>query len=241
MIPEIENLKVKFTEKNHNPIYLKTPNLQDGCVVKASNDDFNKSIVIGEKGKVHFEEVRGQYNDSTFGKRMVKHLEYSETYRFPRRTCLQPKTKIERDRHYLRHFDNPIKIAPDVSFLPSPYWQCKKHINPNESKLYELENDMNRKKRVNSLDEKRNGIPESSKGDKFYKQADREPGFYEKGGLIPGSTIQLRQRTKMDMRKSEDLTRKANTILLTSMPYSEKVKLHNLNTDIEDVRCLNVS
>lgn len=70
----------------------------------------------------------------------------------------------------------------DISYLPHPSWKTKKHYEFNkEPQYYNMEGYMNRKGRVLTRDEFRNSIPEGNPGDKYYKQADREPDFYKKG------------------------------------------------------------
>lgn len=71
---------------------------------------------------------------------------------------------------------------------------------------YDMEGCMNRKQRVTTLIDMRNGLPVKNPGDKYYHDADREPGFYSKGGIIPGSTIQLRKSAKPTIKKSEDVS-----------------------------------
>ena len=43
--------------------------------------------------------------------------------------------------------------------------------------------------------EQRNGLPMSSLGDKNYKHPDYTPNFFKEGGLIAGSTNQLRMKS----------------------------------------------
>lgn len=45
---------------------------------------------------------------------------------------------------------------------------------------------MIRKKSNRYLEDKRNGLSVRSMGDKNYNYVDYEPGFFKKGGLVPG-------------------------------------------------------
>lgn len=47
---------------------------------------------------------------------------------------------------------------------------------------------MGRKKRIDFIYEQRNGLPLKSLGDKVYKSPEYKPGFFNEGGLVPGST-----------------------------------------------------
>ena len=54
---------------------------------------------------------------------------------------------------------------------------------------------MTQKQRIKSLYDQRNGLPMTSLGDKNYKHPDYTPGFFKDGGLIPGSTNQLKLKS----------------------------------------------
>ena len=54
-----------------------------------------------------------------------------------------------------------------------------------ESKLEEI---MTSKKRIQTITEMRGGCPLASLGDKNYKAVEYDPGFFNAGGLIVGST-----------------------------------------------------
>lgn len=55
-----------------------------------------------------------------------------------------------------------------------------------------VEHVMNRKKRITSLEQRRNFFKIVNQGDKSYRYADCSADFFKKGGLIPGSTNVLR-------------------------------------------------
>jgi hypothetical protein len=56
---------------------------------------------------------------------------------------------------------------------------------------------MKRKKKLNGPEMLRNRIGVASLGDKSYKYPEYSPNFYESGGLIPGSTHQLRKEEQI--------------------------------------------
>ena len=60
--------------------------------------------------------------------------------------------------------------------------------NRKTQKEVEVHQSMGSKKRVSSQFEARNGLKMASLGDKIYKDVSFEPGFYNSGGLIAGST-----------------------------------------------------
>ena len=55
-----------------------------------------------------------------------------------------------------------------------------------------IEKVMNRKKRINSLDQQRNHYKIVNQGDKNYRYAECSVNFFKEGGLIPGSTNIIR-------------------------------------------------
>ena len=58
-----------------------------------------------------------------------------------------------------------------------------------------VETNMQKKARVNDLAAQRGNLPLASLGDKNYKDVAYEPGFFLAGGLIPGSTNKVHQRS----------------------------------------------
>ncbi len=101
---------------------------------------------------------------------------------------------------------------------------------------YDMEGYMNRKQRINTIERLRNGIPVRASGDKYYYDADREPGFYAKGGIIPGSTIQLRKSAKPELRKGEETNIKITK--KSEETYAEKVKRLAMEYEINQVNTL---
>lgn len=63
----------------------------------------------------------------------------------------------------------------------------KKNLTNSISEI-NIEKIMNRKKRINSLEQQRNYYKLANKGDKNYRYVDCSQDFFKEGGLIPGST-----------------------------------------------------
>lgn len=57
-----------------------------------------------------------------------------------------------------------------------------------------VEGDMTRKGRITTLAQQRANMPMASLGDKNYHCVDYQPGFFLEGGLVPGSTNQMKAR-----------------------------------------------
>jgi hypothetical protein len=60
--------------------------------------------------------------------------------------------------------------------------------NTKSEKESELEKVMSSKKRIQTISEMRGSYPLASLGDKNYKAVEYDPGFFNAGGLIVGST-----------------------------------------------------
>lgn len=57
---------------------------------------------------------------------------------------------------------------------------------------WNTEKQMTQKHRIKTMYDQRNGLPLTSLGDKNYKHPEYLPNFFKEGGLIAGSTNQLR-------------------------------------------------
>lgn len=100
---------------------------------------------------------------------------------------------------------------------------------------------MNRKKRIENILVQRNLIPVVTAGDLPFKNADREPGFYAKGGIIPGSTNTLRKSAKPLLRKSEDLSLSTNAGKKLEATYGKMQAKLARQYDLFQVHSLTVS
>jgi hypothetical protein len=98
---------------------------------------------------------------------------------------------------------------------------------------------MNRKQRLNSLEEQRNGIPCVSKGDKYYKSPEYMPGYCAAGGLIPGSSIVARKSAKPQPKKKSEIGETQTKEKKFLMTYAEKQKYLEKKYDMEQIRYLN--
>jgi len=171
----------------------------------------------------------------------------------------QPASKewVERGKKSIKpikHDDEPrregVKYFPEQSTKRSEQGETldlgKKRVVMNEEleipcarvrggAQYDMEGYMNRKQRINTIERLRNGIPVRASGDKYYYDADREPGFYAKGGIIPGSSIQLRKSARPELRKGEETNVKVKKCEET---YAEKVKRLALEYEVNQVNTL---
>jgi hypothetical protein len=115
---------------------------------------------------------------------------------------IDEESKYASDRER-RHLVDAQTRRSETARYPTVDWKAIRKLEPNPAKEFVMEEFMNRKIRVPTVDALRNGIPVASQGDKYYKEADREPGFYQTGGIVVGSTIQNRKVKKGEMKKNE--------------------------------------
>lgn len=207
---ELEGFKVHFNERNHNPLAKSTDHLHAARVVGECGG-FHSSIVLGESGKRHFDPLYSTDEQKPEGKRYLPPP-------LPKDGHASSKKLISVAEYCSKEVSIPSKkrvkeaTSKNEITLPSGNWTRKRTVMADEhtpaamkeSGVFNLEASMNRKQRVENILVQRNMVPVASAGDLPFKQADREPGFYAKGGLIPGSTNVLRQSAKPTLRKSED-------------------------------------
>lgn len=206
--------KKQFAQRCHSPQYIKDPFLHGPLIVRQpfSAD----SVVLGERGKKNFPPQTSTPEEFHSSKRLIPRKEYGEEF-VNRGKKFIPHSDKGNGRelsHAERvHFDLSQVQTEDFGKLPCSTWTKKRVVKtPNgvpvalkESNNWDIEYTMNRKQRINSSQGRRNLIPEATKGDKYYKEADREPGFYERGGLVVGSTNTLKPSAKPTLRKSEGI------------------------------------
>lgn len=99
-----------------------------------------------------------------------------------------------------------------------------------------LELEMGMKKRVEDLKQQRNGITVGAPGDKAFAAVDYAPNFFAEGGLVPGACIQDRRQKGVETTASSYLEGSVNFV--ESMRYEEKVRLQELDDEMESVRQL---
>ena len=96
-----------------------------------------------------------------------------------------------------------------------------------------LEKEMGGKKRIWTMEQKRNGIDMRNPGDKYYKVSEHFPSYYKDGGLIPGSTIatnfnKTRSKTSYNFYETMDVTKPT---LNRKKIWEYKLKKENLDFD----------
>lgn len=207
---DIEGFKLKFTQRDHHP--SGEPKFSHLLGPKAINEDrweISDNLIPHDRGKKRFPPL---YSSSELGPRGKRHIP-------PPPGKGEIVTRGKRCIHPLNNSNSEISFQtkkPDLDssmkrsescLLPAIGWTTKKAVDQDqEPKSYNIESTMNRKQRIKTDLDKRNDIPVSTLGDKSYKEADMETGFYAQGGIIPGSTIVERKSAKPTLRKSEDST-----------------------------------
>ena len=171
-------------------------------------------------------------------------VEYQRLRTFPKAASnpiLEPKQ--EKGRPLLRQAPEGADNKSDSNQI-SADWKTKHNVVlPNgvrahsvRSEEYQLEPIMNRKARLTTLTELRNGIDVAVLGDKPYRSPEMSSKFYHQEGLVPGSTIKPRNKTNM-LPTSKTLAVGLNGIV----KYNEKQRLKELQSDLSLVKSLSVT
>jgi hypothetical protein len=211
-----------------------------GPIVSGEREGSRKpsSLVMGESIRGHHEPRYGDTSDFR-GIRIVEHQEYSSSF-------------INRGKKYLGEKDAPhdkftpcIKQFHGIANLPSApasrisqNWTGKTRVGDVKSDVFGLEQTMNRKQRIPSYEDKRNNLASVSRGDKYYKNADRERDFYKKGGLIPGSCISVRSSGKLEPNRKEENT-KVNLSTKSLLTFEQKNEKAILDNELQQLHALN--
>jgi hypothetical protein len=231
----VDNAKFKLNEKHHYPP-------EDGFIrggvlnYEKVKDDRKQSLYQGSVGKCRFPALYSAEEDAMPAKKPYEKKISEEMVLRGKRPLPIPATKPSRPEGVRR-----IEVASssDTYELMMPI--KRKSENVPSSVEYNMELTMNRKQRVQPGTERnRNYIPVAKPGDKGFGAADREPGFYAKGGLIVGSTIIARQPTGIGVRRAADSDggQSASKPLSNTKTYMDKLKRMSRDTDVEQVMSL---
>lgn len=203
-----------------------------------------ESIVLGESIRGHYEE-KFSLSNGPRGIRIVEgRQEYSKDFVDRGKKYLELKeTPSSTFSPSVRQFHGTANLPSEAATKLSKEWSSKSRVTAIaiKSNDYNLENIMNRKQRIPSLDQRRNNVPLGNEGDKYYKDADRERDFYKTEGLISGSTIALKKSGKIELRKTDDFHNKNSSSITfgSRLTYKEKQKKNDLDDDLQQLRALN--
>lgn len=234
MTTDIAGFKLKFAERSHQPECLPRVDLLKGAVV-SSHVAPDTSIILGERGKKNFD-TRYSTEQQPAYKKLLPRKEYGEEAVSRGKRCIQGPggNGVELAHNERVHYPEQRSGVSD----PVNFARKKSVLQVTEKKIHNLEKSMNQKQRVPDETAKRNGIPVATPGDNSFRQADHEPGFYAKGGIIPGSTIVLRKSAKPELKKREDGTQKPGKKLEAT--YGKMVERLAKDYDVMQVRTLTV-
>lgn len=207
------------------------------------------SIVLGEgRRRIIGPKVYGHEEEKP-AKRLVSAPNRPDEKNVGKRSVAAPdRGQGEEIKHAERvHFEE--KHGTTNEGLPTLNWTRKKTVRmPNgipaarkEPSPYNLEATMNRKQRVKTELDARNQIPVASKGDKHYKDADREPEFYAQGGLVVGSTMTIKESAKPTLRKKEEGTTQGSPGKKLEATYAKLQQRLAQEYDMQQVNSLTVA
>ena len=241
---QIAGFKVRFAERSHSPTFKPHFEHLHGSVITNTNEiSEDTSIILGDRGKKRFPPMASQTKDYKPHKKPIgpPHRINSP----PRgKRCIQVKHNSEEiEMQSKRHLLPAVRKSDyDVA------WSKKgkvlgpdgKPVSMREPENYNLETTMNRKQRLIGELDRRNGIGTSNPGDLPFKTSEHAPDFFKEGGIIPGSTIQMRQSTKPVPKKNENDAAQTSNKKLEATYGKMKARLER-DYDIAQVNSLTVS
>lgn len=234
MTTDIAGFKLKFAERSHNPECAPRLSLLQGSVVSSWVQP-DTSIILGERGKKNFE-PRYCAEQQIVIKKQLPRREHGEEEVKRGKRCIAAPTKgsIELSHNERVHYPEPrSEIGDSVNFA-----RKKSVLQVTEKKMHNIESTMNQKQRVTTEEQRRNGIGAATPGDKPFKEADREPDFHAKGGIITGSTNTQRKSAKPELKKKDDVSKPGKKLEAT---YGKLVERLAREYDVNQVRTLTVS
>ena len=197
-----------------------------------------RNTKIFDDGECPIEKNRRHYKEK-FG--------FEKPYKTAKRLFSAYNLKYEDKKEGLRPIKfrpAPVKTAFDRRHFPEkkglekiPFFQGLRTFYPNghcrSFNELSVEKQMGGKKRIWTLEQKRNGIEFRIPGDKYYKASEQFPTYYKDGGLIPGSTIatnynKTRSKTSYNFYETMDLTKPT---LNRNKIWGNKLKEENLVFD----------
>lgn len=147
------------------------------------------------------------------------------------------KRILEHDPHPKRPRPEKVHITQESTGNEYQTRGIKCGIRPNTpTKDYDLEDQLQAKKRILTYADMRNGISVSSLGDKIYKDTTYAPDFYKVPGVYPGSsninrTRNMARKKKVDFKISKD----AKWPLAPRTLWSEQVKRESVAENLNQV------
>jgi hypothetical protein len=243
----IPGFKATLPEKRH-PSNTHDDHMRASMVVNSVNVWDEPSIVVGEGSRRRFTATYSVAQEYEQGKRHISPPKRSNSP--PRGKRYIPAAKGSGEE--LGLLCAVKRRIPDASMKRSEstelQWSKKGRVTGEngisaalkESGELNIETTMNRKQRVIADIDRRNGIPIARPGDNPFKKVDHETGYFEKGGLIPGSTNTLKPSGKPTMRKSESSSAQITAKPLEATYGKMKARLE-MEYDLAQVHALTVS
>lgn len=233
----VDNFKVQYNERRHVPPLYAPSHLKDGAGInlnpRLAPVLHDGCVVEGDKGRKHYDPSYSKVASWKQSMKIAKsRKEYSsEVVERGKKFIAPPATGPSQEWFKERRHNTEQALRRGEPQLGlSVNFKSLKHFPPRgEPAQYDMESFMNRKQRPgNSIETMRNGIPIAVPGDRAFKKAEHEPGFHAKGGLIPGSSIQLRKSAK-PIRASGLATKETNGD--KKLSYKEKLRLQEEQTE----------
>lgn len=133
--------------------------------------------------KSYLENIEKMRNLRT-GRKKIDLNNFNNIHKLYKISNINPKRRRPKDNFTSNSIILPIIKKDDNSNQKIMSFSSSTEIN--------IENMMNKKKRIYSLEQQRNYYKKINPGDKNYRYAEHSPDFFKEGGLIVGSTNKIR-------------------------------------------------
>ena len=214
----VNNFKVAYNERRHDNCVGTLTSMQRTTAPlvgqQATPQEHPGSIVIGDKGRYHFEPRHSNAKEWKCTMRLsLLSRAYGAEPLERGKKVLEPPIRPQGSElpHQRSHHialpdgsESSARRGVESTGLCVGFKSLKHYAPRSRAPEYDMESYMCKKQRVRTIDAMRNGIPVAVPGDRPFKKAEHEPGYYAKGGLVPGSSIQLRGKSTRAERPPVD-------------------------------------
>lgn len=144
----------------------------------------NPNPSLPSLGRRHFDEKRGKETSMLSTKKLIKPIKKEDKLKGTK--LVVPIVKEEKV-YRTNKISTPGKIEGDYTkFMPYK----KKYLDKYSltTKEFLINDELGRKKRLETVEDRRNGMSVRAPGDKIYKNPEWSQRFFQEGGLVIGST-----------------------------------------------------
>lgn len=186
-------------------------------------------------GRRHFEEKRGKEMEEFSKKKLIK-LEPKLEKTSIKHILFKPKEEKEYKKIKI---STPGKSNQEAKLFTHSKKKFKEKLYP-DYKL--IEQEFGTKRKINTVEERRNGLSVVIPGDNLFKNPEWTDNFFQKGGLVVGSTNRW-NHNKTERKGNNNFYETIDLKIQTLDPnklWNNKVKKEELDGQLNYVKSLNI-